>query len=92
MNLFISLLPLPLTGVLKDITKIPISLGISRIGYMRKDLLDKFLREKAMDLVWGVWGERRFKSRNNVGLDEFAKKHKSYKVFQTVITYRNIIT
>ena len=49
--------------------------------YLRKDLLKKYLKKKNMQLVWIVWGEREFKSKNNEGLEEFSEKHKHYKVF-----------
>lgn len=62
-----------------------------KLIYMRKDLLDKILKDKEFDLIWGIWGERRYKAKGNAGLDEFAKKHQSYKVFQRVLTYRDII-
>ncbi len=59
--------------------------------YLRKDLLDKVLQDKGLDLIWGIWGERRYETKENTGLGEFAKKHQSYKVFQSVVTYRDII-
>lgn len=62
-----------------------------KLIYMRKDLLDRVLQNKERDLIWGVWGERRYKAKENAGLDEFAKKHQSYKVFQRIVTYRDII-
>lgn len=49
--------------------------------YLRKDLLEKYLKEKNKQLVWIVWGEREFKSKHNEGLEEFSEKHKHYKVF-----------
>jgi hypothetical protein len=58
-----------------------------RLVYLRKDLLEKILQEKHLKLVWGVWGERGFKSRHNIGLDAFVKKHPAHKVFQKIVTY-----
>lgn len=49
--------------------------------YLRKDLLEKYLKEKNKQLVWIVWGEREFKSKHNEGLEEFSEKHKHYKVY-----------
>ena len=49
--------------------------------YLRKDLLKIYLKKKNMQLVWIVWGQREFKSKNNEGLEEFSEKHKHYKVF-----------
>ena len=55
--------------------------------YIRHDLLEKCLIDKGLDLVWAIWGERNYKSKNNEGLEEFSKKYKHYKVFQKIITY-----
>jgi hypothetical protein len=56
--------------------------------FLRKDLLDKFLKDRKYQLAWLVWGERQFKSIHNIGLQEFAKEHDTYKVFQEVLTYK----
>jgi hypothetical protein len=61
-----------------------------KLIYLRKDLLDTFLHEKGLHLIWGIWGERRYKSRHNYGLQEFAKGHEGYKVFQDVLSYQEI--
>ena len=61
-----------------------------KLTYMRKDLLDRFLQDREIELLWGIWGERRYKSKDNEGLHEFAKKYPSYKVYQDVITYRDL--
>jgi hypothetical protein len=34
-----------------------------------------------------VRGERQFRSKNNEGLDEFAKEHIPYKAFQEIKSY-----
>jgi len=52
-----------------------------KLIYLRKDLLEKYLKEKNKQLVWIIWGEREFKSKNNEGLEEFSEKHKHYKVY-----------
>lgn len=62
-----------------------------KLIYIRKDLLDSVLQDKELDLIWGIWGERRYKAKENAGLHEFAEKHQSYKVFQSIVTYRDII-
>jgi len=49
--------------------------------YLRKDLLEKYLKEKNKKLVWIIWGERDFKSKHNEGLKEFSEKHKHYKIY-----------
>lgn len=58
-----------------------------KLIYIRKDLLDRILQDKKLKLIWGVWGERRYKDKKNIGLQEFAEKHQAYKVFQKIITY-----
>lgn len=62
-----------------------------KLIYIRKDLLDKVLQDRGLDLIWGIWGERRYRDKENAGLREFSKKHQSYKVFQRIDTYRDII-
>lgn len=57
--------------------------------FLRQDLLNRYLLEKNFDLIWKVWGERQRKSKNNEGLDEFAKEHKIYKAFQEIKLYKN---
>ncbi len=64
---------------------------IQKLFFFRKDLLDKFLKDRKYQLVWAIWGERQFKSRHNIGLEEFAKEHHAYKVFQEVLTYKEIM-
>lgn len=64
---------------------------IQKLSFFRKDLLDKFLKDHKYKLVWAIWGEREFKSRHNIGLQEFAKEHDAYKVFQEVLTYKEIM-
>ena len=61
---------------------------MQKLFFFRKDLLDKFLKDHKYQLVWAIWGERQFKSRHNIGLEEFAKEHHAYKVFQEVLTYK----
>ena len=55
--------------------------------YIRQDLLEKYLIDKGLDLIWAIWGERNYKSKNNEGLEDFSRKYKHYKVFQKIITY-----
>lgn len=55
--------------------------------FIRRDLLNRYLKENKLCLIWGVWGEREFRSKNNEDLEEFAKKHKTYKVFQEIKSY-----
>lgn len=62
-----------------------------KLIYIRKDLLDMVLEDKELELLWGIWGERRYKAKENAGLDEFAKEHLPYKVFQSIVAYRDSI-
>jgi len=61
-----------------------------RLTYLRKDLLEGYLKESDVELVWAVWGERRFGSKSIEELREFSKERESYSVFQTVETYTDI--
>ncbi len=61
-----------------------------KLFYIRKDLLDKYLKDHGLQLVWAIWGERQYKSKENIGLEKFAKKHKTYQVFQEVLTYKKV--
>lgn len=58
--------------------------------YIRKDLLDKILYDKELNLIWGIWGERRYKAKEDAKFLEFAEKYPTYKVFQKIITYQSI--
>ncbi|MFA6055240.1 MAG: hypothetical protein WC769_07705 [Thermodesulfovibrionales bacterium] len=62
-----------------------------KLIYLRKDLLDRLLQKERLALIWCIWGERRYKSRNNYGLQEFAKGHGGYKVFQEVLSYKEVM-
>jgi len=61
-----------------------------KLVFLRKDLLDHYLKENGFMLAWVIWGERQFKSIGNEGLDEFAAKYLPYKSFQEVKEYRYI--
>ena len=58
--------------------------------FLRQDLLDQYLQENNLCLLWAVRGERQFKSKNNEVLDAFAKEHRSYKAFQEIKSYMGI--
>ena len=58
--------------------------------FLRQDLLDRYLRENKLQLIWLVWGERQFKSERNEGLEEFAKEHLPYKAFREIKSYGDI--
>jgi len=56
--------------------------------FLRQDLLDQYLQKNNLCLLWAVRGERQFKSKNNEGLDAFAKEQRPYKAFQELKSYR----
>lgn len=58
-----------------------------RLTYLRRDLLERYLKENDMKLVWAIWGERRFRSKSIEELREFSKEHESHRVFRTIKTY-----
>jgi hypothetical protein len=58
--------------------------------FLRQDLLDQYLKENNLRLLWAVRGERQFKSKNNEGLHAFAKEHRPYKAFQKIESYEGI--
>lgn len=57
--------------------------------YLRKDLLDKYLKDKKMKFVWAIWGERQLTFKTNERRTEFFTAHpfKDHQVFQKVIEY-----
>lgn len=59
--------------------------------FLRQDLLNRYLLENNLDLMWVVWGERQCRSKNNAGLDEFAKKHEPFRMFQEIKLYEETI-
>ncbi len=59
----------------------------SRMFYLKKSLLDKFLKKKKLELVWVVSGERCFRSKEHQDLEVFSKKHTSYKFYKYVTKY-----
>ncbi|MEO0685718.1 MAG: hypothetical protein AAFY76_11915, partial [Cyanobacteria bacterium J06649_11] len=57
--------------------------------YLRKDFLDKYLRENKMKFVWAVWGERQVSFKTNERRTEFFEAHpfKDHQVFQRIFEY-----
>jgi hypothetical protein len=58
-----------------------------QLTYLRKDLLDKYLNKTSSKLIWAIWGEREFYSKENSEREIFAKKHDDRKVYQQIIVY-----
>lgn len=58
--------------------------------YIRKDLLDKYLKETKSKFVWSIWGERKIAFENSENILDFFKKHKiSTQYFQKIVEYSN---
>ena len=55
--------------------------------YLRKDLLDEYLKKTKSKLIWTVWGERVIKDDNHKKIEEASLKGFAYKEFSEVITY-----
>ena len=55
--------------------------------FLRRDLLERYLQENNLRLLWAVWGERQFRSKNYEDLEKFAKEHAPYKAFQEIKSY-----
>jgi len=60
--------------------------------YIRKDLLDLFLTQEDLNLVWVIWGERQFsiKTMANRAPAYRGRGKKPWKVFQSVIAYDDV--
>jgi hypothetical protein len=58
------------------------------LTYLRQDLLNRYLKDNDAKLIWAIWGERRFLSKSFEELREFGKEQESYRIFQTIKTYK----
>jgi len=58
-----------------------------KLVFLRRDLLDRFLRDKQMTLVWAVWGERETHYQTREALRSRSEAFVPYKVFQQIYTY-----
>lgn len=54
--------------------------------YVREDLLQKFLKQHKLALIWIVWGERRYALRDDYSLDEKMPEPR-YALFRDVQVY-----
>jgi len=59
-----------------------------KLIYLRQDLLDRYLKDKALAMIWVIWGERRFHMKEEKELKEFAENHKTYHVYKYLKTYQ----
>ena len=60
-----------------------------KLLYLRKDLLEKYLKKKNMTLVWIIEGERNIKLKN---YDKYISRFKRlYKRFNRIVFYPDII-
>ena len=60
------------------------------LTYLRRDLLNKYLKDNGYDLVWIIWGEREFRANGMEGFNErraYAATHPGYKTFKHVCIY-----
>lgn len=58
--------------------------------YLRQDLLDTYLQNNDLEIVWVIWGEREFGFESIEELREYQKNHESFGTFREVITYNEI--
>lgn len=61
-----------------------------RLTYIRQDLIECYLKDNNVELIWAIRGERQFRSKDIEELDEFKKEHEAYRIFQTAKTYTEI--
>lgn len=62
-----------------------------KLIYLRKDLLEKYLKRKRKQLIWIIWGERGYKAKDNEGLEEFSKKYGThYKAYKYIVSYSDL--
>ena len=52
--------------------------------YCRQPLMDQYLRQKGLDLIWVVWGERRFTDKNP--MRDVARKGPGYMQFSSFLS------
>jgi hypothetical protein len=57
------------------------------LSYLRKDLLDRYLSETGMSLIWSVHGERKYAAKHHEDIHVYARANKTYEHFQEVIAY-----
>jgi hypothetical protein len=55
--------------------------------YLRQDLLDLYLEKNGLELVWVLWGERRFGPKDLEDLQKFYQKNKLKGDFKNTVTY-----
>ena len=57
--------------------------------FLRKDILDEYLRKRGLSMIWGVWGERSLSVERLVGVSGGAVEGETYSVFGHVRGYGN---
>jgi hypothetical protein len=57
--------------------------------YLRKDLLDQFLRETRLEFLWAFWGEREIRLASEESRDRSTKFKYWRKEFQRIYRYNN---
>lgn len=59
-----------------------------KMVYLRKDLLNRYLHDNGLDLIWVIWGERCFRSKEHQDLEKFAKTNAHYRTYKYVVSYK----
>jgi hypothetical protein len=63
--------------------------NMQKFTYLRKDLLDKYLAEKDLKLIWALWGEKEISYKNEQFREQFLKLYGDVrKNFQEIILYQ----
>ncbi len=58
-----------------------------KLFFLRRDLLNKFLIDKQMTIIWAIWGERETHYRTREAMQNRGESFQPYKVFQKIYTY-----
>ncbi len=61
------------------------------LTYLRQDLLEAYMNENNIDLVWAIWGERQFKTEPIEAVMEYSKEHTGYAIFSDFKIYTQMV-
>jgi hypothetical protein len=65
----------------------PFSRNRQYLLYLRQDLLDMYLEKNDLELIWVLWGERRFGPEDLEDLQKFYQENKLKGDFKKIVTY-----